>query len=198
MALHILNPPILCLRMGRVLVDVEIQKGELQEGIKLRSRLESFRRCWFQGFIYVYHDPSREKERWSNLLSFILFQHVSGGWNHQLHNSLKCQDGMIWIVFNCPLFCYGGSHWLFRWCPFAWYSRQSQRDRCVLPSSCLLDGWNPALSESAKLWMVQKSQTTTQGCIKPCKWWDKLATPTGYIAGFLLSTVWNGEGGNKF
>ena len=63
----------------------------------------------------------------------------------------------------------------------------------VLP----VDGWNPALSESAKLWMVQKSQTTTRDVTKPCKWWDKLATPTGFIAGFLLSTVWNGEGGEQ-
>ena len=104
---------------------------------------------------------------------------------------------MIWIVWKL-------SFVLLRWTPLT----VQVVSLCLILTAvtawpmCLafvlpVDGWNPALSESAKLWMVQKSQTTTRDVTKPCKWWDKLATPTGYIAGFLLSTVWNGEGGGQ-
>jgi len=50
---------------------------------------------------------------------------------------------------------------------------------------------NPMAAEASKTLvpLMEEIQNNHLGCIKPCKSWDKLPTPTGEFARFLPSTV---------
>ena len=62
-----------------------------------------------------------------------------------------------------------------------------------------LPSWDMQVNHSSQIFVgfwvsryVQKSQNNHLGCMKPCKYWDKLPSSTGFLAGIQPSTtVWN-------
>ena len=105
-----------------------------------------------------------------------------------------CCPCLVWNLILRFLFFHGG-----RWTPQSCRAKQTHLPSVKLTWHLKDGGWESfllgwwlvarAIFTYVILLLVQKSQTTTRGCIKPCKEWDKLPFPQLVIAGFLPSTV---------
>ena len=70
------------------------------------------------------------------------------------------------------------------WGKYAWFGEMIQFDKHIFQT-----GWNHQLAKClvSLVLLMEEIPNNHLGCVKPCKWWDKLPTSTG--AGFFPSTV---------